>query len=190
MRAVGSIAVIALPENDGCSKIGFSYDLSGHLRFAVKPPHVSFSSLLAHVVLDRIAGYDGFAKFGLVDRQKKHRLGVHARCQDAKNTRGLSHPLDQQHARKNRIVWEMSHELRFVGRDVFDPNPGLVSLDGDDAINHQEGIAMWQCLENPGDIHRLNRRITFTHLASLPPLPDRQIDHDLKKDGPLMQSVS
>src|SRR5712671_3251504 len=166
MRAVESITVIALPENDGCAQIGLRYDLTRHLRFAVKPPHVAFSRLLGHVVLDSVSGYHGLAKFGFVDRQKEHRLGVQAHTQHAENTRRLSHSLNQQHAWKYRVVREMPHELRFVRRNVLDPDAGFVAVDGDDPINHQERVAMWQCLEDAGDVGRLDRLTTDTHLAS------------------------
>ena len=75
---------------------------------------------------------------------------------DAKHARRLRHALDHQHARKHRIAGKVSHELRLVGRHIFDPDGEFVAAHGMHAIDHQERIPVRQRFQDLCDIGGFN----------------------------------
>src|SRR5262249_61605044 len=97
-RAVESID-ISLTDDDHGVDLRLGHDLSGYFGFAAIPPHVLFPSLLGHVIFERVAGYHGLAKLGLVDREEEHGLvGRQVLRQRTDYARGLRHAFDHQHA--------------------------------------------------------------------------------------------
>ena len=66
----------------------------------------------------------------------------------------LRQALDDEHARHDRELREMPLEERLVDGDVLDADGALVAVHVDDAIDHQERIAMRQQLHHAPDIGR------------------------------------
>src|SRR5215471_8601390 len=156
-RAVGSIAIIAGSQVvDDRANLAFSDYLAGNLGFTAVPPHVPAPRGLGHVVFDSVAWTDWLAEFCLVDGEK---IGSCSRSLPTKhlhadNAGGLGHALDQQDARKYRVTRKMALELRFVGGYVLDSNCEIVAPNGDDAVDHQERIAVRNGAQYARDIDR------------------------------------
>src|SRR5262245_60256946 len=171
-RAVESIDVIDLSNQDHGADFGLGDHLTRHPRLAAIPPHVLFSGLLRHVIFDGVARYDRFAELCFVDGEEEDRfLLAHPFRQRADDARGLRHALDHQHAREHRIAWKVPDELWLVHRDVLDPGAALIATDIDDPINHQERVAMRQRLEDLGNVGRLESGPDVSHSGVLIRLP-------------------
>ena len=67
---------------------------------------------------------------------------------------GLSDGFDDQHARHNRQVGEVPREEWLVYRDILDRYNALLAREIDDAVNQQEGMAVWQNAQDLIDIQR------------------------------------
>src|ERR1019366_9718636 len=62
-------------------------------------------------------------------------------------------------------------ELRLVDGHVLDADGGFVAAHADDAIDHQERIAVRQRLQNSRDVGRLKRDCRLAHVDVLMTLP-------------------
>jgi hypothetical protein len=51
----------------------------------------------------------------------------------------------------------MARKERLVDGDVLDPDRGLVAIDIDDLVDHQEGIAMRQKFQHARNVGRAER---------------------------------
>ena len=122
---------------------------------AAEPPHGPALVHLRHVEAHLVAGGDRLAELALVDGHEEHLLGAQLVGPDvaaADRARRLRHALDQQHAGEDRQSGKVAHELRLVGGDVLDADAGFVAVDLDDAVDHQERIAVRQQLQQRLDI--------------------------------------
>jgi hypothetical protein len=66
----------------------------------------------------------------------------------------LRQPFDDEHPRHDRELREMPLEERLVDGHALDADGALVAIHVDDAVDHQEGIAMRQELHHPRDVSR------------------------------------
>jgi hypothetical protein len=66
------------------------------------------------------------------------------RALERKDGRGLRHRLDDEHARHHREVREVPGKERLVDGDVLDRRDAHVLLEGDDAIDEEERVAVRQ----------------------------------------------
>src|SRR5262249_24135877 len=73
----------------------------------------------------------------------------------------------------HRIVRKVSLELRLVGSDIFDSDGEVVTPDGDDAVHHQERVAMRNGAQDTRNVDRFKRAANFVHF--LRPRRDRWV---------------
>jgi hypothetical protein len=64
---------------------------------------------------------------------------------------------------KHRLSGKMAEELPLVDGDVLDADRDFVAAHADDAVDHQERIAVRQSLEDRRDLRRLKRGIRLVH---------------------------
>ena len=101
-----------------------------------------------------IAGIDGPAEAAIVDGHEIDQLafGCGSERVDHEDGRRLRHRLDDQDARHDRRAGEMSLKIGLADADVLDADGALVGIHLDDAVDHQEGVAMRDHLHDPDDI--------------------------------------
>src|SRR6516165_12798017 len=104
---------------------------------------------LGHVILDPVTRHHRLEKPRLVDRQEiDERFLNGAQRFEAEHTGGLCHALDEKHAGKHRVAGKVAEKVRLVDGDVLNTDHRLVATQFDDAVHHQERIAVRQRLED------------------------------------------
>src|SRR5437762_9205081 len=108
------------------------------------------------------------AEFHVVQRHEVDNLALRIfNRSHQQHASDLRHRLDDQHARHDRVAWEMSLEKRLVDGDVLEPYYALFFLDLEDPVHQQERIAVWQHLHDVFDrIHPLLLSAGFHHLTN------------------------
>ena len=99
-----------------------------------------------------IAGNDRTAETRFVDAaEEEELLFAIGHVAQAEDCRALSHGLDDQHARHDRVTREVSLEELFVRGDVLQTDDPLPVFDLDNAIDQQHRVAMRQEFHDFGD---------------------------------------
>lgn len=123
------------------------------------------------MILQLIARNRRLAELGLVDREQVDNV-VGTRTLPISNDNGarsLGHALKDQHARKDRLAREMALKDRLIVADILDAGGGLFAIYIDNAIDHQERIAMRQASHQVDDFEAVQLPLLIFHLRS--PLP-------------------
>ena len=131
---------------------------SGNLRLAAKPPHVLFVGDLLHVILDGVARHDGLAELGLVDGQEEHLRRLDRPCRAPSGTIApavCAMPSIISTPGKHRPAGKWPMNCGSLKVTFLIPIAASSPANPDDAVDHQEGIAVRQRLENLGDVGRL-----------------------------------
>jgi translation initiation factor IF-1 len=121
--------------------------------FAGEAPDISPLLEFLDVVFEHVAGHHRPAELGLVDGHEIDQLrprALHRRHADGAGR--LRYALDDQHARHHRPAGKMAGEVWLVEGDVLDPDGGFVAVDIDDAVDHQERVAVRQKLQDALDV--------------------------------------
>ncbi|MNL23923.1 hypothetical protein D3C87_1453360 [compost metagenome] len=108
-----------------------------------------------------IAGNDGSAEARVVDCHEIDEITALTLAAGADRTCRLGHGLDDQNARHDRAIREMTGEMRFVDRHVLDANRRIITIDLDDLVDEQERVTMRQKLHDFQNVSRAERRLGF-----------------------------
>src|SRR6516225_5971516 len=149
-------AALELVRNNGAD-LGLRNQLALYFGLSSEPPHQLAPVDLGHVILDPITRHHRLEKPRLVDRQEiDERFLNGAQRFEAEHTGGLGHALDEKNAGKHRVAGKVAEKVRLVDGDVLNTDHRLVATQLDDAVHHQERVAVRQRLEDFGDIKRLD----------------------------------
>ena len=124
---------------------------------------------LFHMNAQLVSRHGRLAELGSVDGEEiNQRRFAHPGRANADGAGRLRHRLDDENAGHHRLPRKMTEEKLFVHRHVLDADGGIVAVDLDDAVDHQEGVAVWQQFHQPHDIDRFERRAGRVSHACLP----------------------
>src|SRR5690606_28495183 len=142
--------------DDHCSNLSFCNNRPVNNGLGLVTADIAAALDLGNMELDDVARTSRLAEPGLVDAQHQHDvflagIGI---VLDHDRTGGLRHAFNDQHARQNRVAWEVTLYNWLIERDILDAHSCLVAIDLDDLVDHQERITMRQAGEDLGNAHR------------------------------------
>src|SRR4026207_168982 len=136
---------------DHGADLGLGHHLPVHLGLAIEPPGAAAAAHLAHMIVQLIARQHRLAELGAVYPHEIYELRLvgGVGVADAQRTGRLRQPCDDEHPRHDRELRKMPLEERLVDRHALDADGALVAIHVDDAVDHQEGIAMGEERHSP-----------------------------------------
>lgn len=91
---------------------------------------------------EHVAGDDGAAEFDIVGAHEVADFALIFGFSEHEDAGDLGHGFDLEDARHDWVAWEVALEERFVDGDGFDAGAFVFAFEADDAVDHEEGVAV------------------------------------------------
>ena len=99
-----------------------------------------------------VAWHDWLAKFHLIGTHEITDFAGILSLPHHNDTGNLRHGFELKNTRHDGMAREVTLKIRFVDRDRFYPGSFELAFEINDAIDHEEWIAMWECLHDAHDV--------------------------------------